>query len=341
MNVLVTGGAGFVGSVCSEQLLAAGHTVVVLDNLCTGHREAVPDSAVFVEADFGDALLLRDVVREYSIEAVMHFAGETLVEKSMTDPRSYFENNVKKGLILLNTLLDLSVKRFVFSSTAATYGEPVSTPITEEHPKSPINAYGESKLMVERFLEWYHRAYGLQYAALRYFNAAGATQQCGEDHNPETHLLPRILRSVLDPSLEFVIYGDRYRTPDGTCVRDYVHVLDIAQAHILALSALSRERCSGAYNIGSSTGHSVRQVVRAVEEVTGQTLKTRVGPARPGDPAVLVASHDKLMEELGWKPRYSSIREIVQSAWEWMQEHPNGYGGAETDRSRLPVATRA
>jgi UDP-glucose 4-epimerase len=331
MNVLVTGGAGFVGSVCSDQLLAAGHKVVIVDNLCTGHREAVSKSAVFVEADFSNAQVIRSLAHEHSIEAVMHFAGETLVEKSMTDPRSYFENNVKKGLDLLDTLLELSIKKFVFSSTAATYGEPTATPITEDHPKAPINAYGESKLIFERFLQWYHRAYGFQYAALRYFNAAGASERLGEDHNPESHLLPRILKCALDPRQEFVIYGDSYPTPDGTCIRDYVHVLDIAQAHILALLALSRERCLGAYNIGSSTGHSVRQVLHTVEEVTGRKLRVRIGPSRTGDPAILVASHEKLKRELGWKPQVSGIREIVQSAWEWTRQHPSGYGVAETE----------
>ncbi|HEY7095630.1 MAG TPA: UDP-glucose 4-epimerase GalE [Terriglobales bacterium] len=326
MNVLVTGGAGFVGSVCCEQLLAVNHEVIVLDDLSTGHREAVSDGAIFVRGDFGDAHLVREISREHAIEAVMHFAGETLVEKSMTDPRSYFENNVRKSLTLLNSLLELRVDKIVFSSTAATYGEPLATPITEDHPKSPINAYGESKLMVEKILEWYHRAYGLRYAAMRYFNAAGASRQLGESHNPESHLIPRILKSALDPAQEFVIHGDTYPTPDGTCVRDYVHVLDIAQAHIQALIGLSTQRCQGPYNIGSSAGHSVRQVLRAVEEVTGCKLKVRVGPVRSGDPAVLVASHDRLRKDLGWKPRVSSIREIVQSAWEWTQRHPNGYG---------------
>jgi UDP-glucose 4-epimerase len=325
MNVLVAGGAGFVGSVCAEQLLTGGHTVLVVDNLSTGHREAVSSSASFIEGDFGDGQLIRDLVRKHRIDAVMHFAGETLVEKSMTEPSTYFQNNVRKGLDLLDTLLECGVKKFVFSSTAAVYGEPVSTPIAESHPKAPINAYGESKLMVEHILEWYRRAYGLQYAALRYFNAAGASQQFGEDHYPESHLLPRVLDCALDPSREFMIYGDDYATPDGTCVRDYVHVLDIAQAHILAMDGLHDERRQGAYNIGSSTGYSVREVVRAVEEVTGRKLRVRVGARRQGDPAILVATHDRVVRELGWKPRFSNIHDIVHSAWDWKQKHPEGY----------------
>jgi UDP-glucose 4-epimerase len=325
MNVLVVGGAGFVGSVCCEQLLSAGNAVLVLDNLSTGHRAAVSPSAAFVEGDFGDRELIRELVPKQGIDAVMHFAGETLVEKSMTDPSTYFQNNVRKGLDLLDTLLECGVKKFVFSSTAAVYGEPVETPIAESHRKAPINAYGESKLMVERILEWYRRAYGLQYAALRYFNAAGASREFGEDHHPESHLLPRILDCALDPSREFMIYGDDYATPDGSCVRDYVHVLDIAQAHILALNALDDPQRHGAYNIGSSTGNSVREVVGAVEEVTGRKLRVRVSARRPGDPAILVATHDRVVRELGWKPRFSSLHDIVQSAWDWKQEHPQGY----------------
>jgi UDP-glucose 4-epimerase len=325
MNVLVAGGAGFVGSVCSEQLLTAGHKVIVVDNLSTGHREAVSPFAAFVQGDFGDRELIRSLVRKHRVEAVMHFAGETLVEKSMTDPSIYFQNNVRKGLDLLDTLLECGVKKFVFSSTAAVYGEPVETPISESHPKAPINAYGESKLMVERMLEWYQRAYGLQYAALRYFNAAGASQQFGEDHHPESHLLPRVLDCALDSSREFMIYGDDYATADGSCVRDYVHVLDIAQAHILALNALDDPQRQGPYNIGSSMGNSVREVVSAVQDVTGRKLRVRVGARRPGDPAILVATHDRVVSELGWKPRFSSLHDIVQSAWDWKQKHPQGY----------------
>jgi UDP-glucose 4-epimerase len=255
----------------------------------------------------------------------MHFAGYILVEKSMTDPRSYFQNNVSQSLAFLDTLLECGVMKFIFSSSAAVYGEPVATPITEAHQKIPINPYGESKLMFERILEWYRRAYGLQYAAMRYFNAAGASQQFGEDHHPESHLLPRVLDCALDPAKEFVIYGEDYPTPDGSCVRDYVHVLDIAQAHILAMNCLDDEQKQGAYNIGSSQGYSVREVVQTVKEVTGRSPKVRIGQRRDGDPAILVASHDRLMRELGWKPRFSALLDIVKSAWEWKQKHPQGY----------------
>src|SRR5215831_19248931 len=252
MNILVTGAAGYVGSVCAEQLIAAGNDVVALDDLSTGHREAVPDSATFVEGDFGNSGLVRDVVREYRIQAVMHFAGETLVGKSMSDPRPYFRTNVYKGIEFLDTLLVGGVRNLIFSSTAAVYGEPISTPITEDHPKNPINAYGESKLIFEKTLEWYHKAYGLRYAAPRYFNAAGATDIHGEHHNPESHLLPLLMQSLLDPDYQFVIHGDDYPTPDGTCIRDYVHVLDIAHAHILALQAVGDGKFHGPFNVGTS-----------------------------------------------------------------------------------------
>jgi UDP-glucose 4-epimerase len=330
MRVLVTGGAGYVGSVCSEQLINAGHEVTVLDDFRTGHRAAVHPSAQLVEGDFGDMAVVRGLLRKVELDAVMHFAGETLVEKSMSDPRSYFHANVRSGIDFLDALLDHGIKMFVFSSTAAVYGEPVVTPITETHPTNPINAYGESKLIFEHILDWYRRAYGFRYFALRYFNAAGASVVYGEAHNPESHLLPRILDSVLRPASEFVIHGEDYDTPDGTCIRDYVHVADIAHAHILALAALREGKHWGAYNIGTNKGHSVREVLRAVEEVTGHKLRFRIGPRREGDPAILVASHERLAETLGWRPRFSDLREIVRSAWVWRQQHPRGYESAET-----------
>ena len=342
MNVLVTGGAGYVGSICAEQLVAAGHNVVVIDDLSAGHRAAVHSEAYFLEADFGDTMLISDLVREHSIDAVMHFAGETLVEKSMTDPRVYFRSNVWKSLDFLDTLLKCEVRKFIFSSSAAVYGEPISTPITENHPTQPINAYGESKLMFERILEWYRRAYGLRYAALRYFNAAGASQLNGEDHNPESHLLPRLLNALVNRTQRFVIHGDDYSTPDGTCVRDYVHVLDIAEAHKLAMEALGENPRQGAFNIGSSAGYSVRQVVDAAEEVTGRALRFCVGPRRQGDPAILIASHERLAQTLGWKPRYSNLRDIVQSAWAWKQMHPQGYIRTEAKEETIefPIGER-
>jgi UDP-glucose 4-epimerase len=324
MNALVTGGAGFVGSVCTEQLLAAGTNVLVLDNLVAGHRGAVPSGADLVEGDYGDSRLVGRLIRDNRIEAVMHFAGETLVEKSMTDPRSYFDANVKKGIDFLNTLIEQQVTKIIFSSTAAVYGEPQEKVITEMHRKEPINAYGESKLMFERILDWYRRAYGLEYIAVRYFNAAGASLKCGEDHSPESHLIPLLLESVISPNRKFTIFGDDYDTADGTCVRDYVHVLDIAQAHILALHALQRGHF-GEYNLGSGMGFSVMEVLRVVEEVTGHKVSYRVGPRRKGDPAFLVASNEKARRELNWNLKHSTLDEIVQSAWKWKRAHPGGY----------------
>jgi len=324
MNVLVTGGAGYVGSVCVKQLLTAGHKVAVIDDLSTGHRQAVPRGALFVQADLADTTTIGQVVEDMGVAAVMHFAAATLVEKSMTEPRYYFEINVQKALQFLDLVWNLKVSDFIFSSTAAVYGEPVSTPITEDHPLRPINAYGESKLMFEKILHWYHRAYGLRYVALRYFNAAGADDELGEDHRPETHVIPRLLDAALDPAFEFAIYGDDYPTSDGTCVRDYVHVLDIAQAHLLALNALPVVE-GAIYNVGQSEGHSIREVVDAVAEVTGRRLPVRTGPRRVGDPAVLVASSEKIRRELGWCPRHSDLKDIVRSAWEWKQRHAAGH----------------
>ncbi len=324
MNILVTGGAGYVGSVCSEQLIAQGHHVVILDNLVTGHRKAVPTEATFIEGDISRGDVVGEAITGHAIEAVMHFAGETLVTKSMTDPRCYFENNLCKGVALLDTIMQHGIRQIIFSSTAAVFGEPLSTPITEEHPTNPINAYGESKLMFEKILDWYSRAYGLRYIAVRYFNAAGASANFGEAHRPETHLIPLLLESAQDGNKEFRIYGDDYSTQDGTCVRDYVHVLDIAQAHIRALHAVEQGR-SGIYNVGSSTGYSVREVVQAVQAVTGKVLRIGIGVRRPGDPAVLVAGNAKLVKELGWSPQHSDLRNIVSTAWAWKQQHRDGY----------------
>jgi len=324
MRVLVTGGAGFVGSVCVERLLAEGHRVAVIDNLSTGHRNAVPPEVEFIEGDLADAELVTPLTESFRPDVVMHFAGETLVGNSMTQPRIYFENNVQKAISFLNTLLDSGVKNFIFSSTAAVYGNPIETPLTEDHPTQPINAYGESKLTFEKVLEWYRRAYRLNYVAFRYFNACGATRFLGECHDPETHLIPRILNSLEEPGAEFVIYGDDYPTQDGTCVRDYVHVVDIARAHMLGMLALAGG-CCGIYNIGSGSGYSVKEVMSVVQQVTGRPVPYRVGPPREGDPATLVASSSKLSNELHWQPRHSSLQHIVESAWEWKRNRPRGY----------------
>lgn len=332
MNVLVTGGAGYVGSVCAEQLVRQRHRVVIYDNLSAGHRAAIPPEATFIKGDLADGGKLGAVLKKFKIEAIMHFAAKALVDESIHNPAIFYQNNVSATLGLLDAACEQKIMKFIFSSSAAVYGEPQNVPILEEHPNSPVNAYGETKLAIERALTWYSSAYGLQFAALRYFNAAGATRFLGEDHRPETHLLPRIFDAALDPAKEFVLFGEDYQTPDGTCVRDFVHVLDITQAHILALRKLGKAQ-SSIYNVGSGKGYTIRQVVEAVELVIRQKIKVQMGARRPGDPAWLVASPEKISRELGWKPRYSTLADIVRSAWKWRQQHPNGYG-----RTHAPAA---
>jgi UDP-glucose 4-epimerase len=326
MNILVTGGAGYVGSVCAEQLIREKHRVVVYDNLSAGHRAAVPYEAVFVKGELADAAKLRTVLTRHRIEAIMHFAAKALVEESVRDPAAFYAANVSATLTLLGVAVANKITRFIFSSSAAVYGEPQTVPIPEDHPKAPVNPYGETKLAIERALSWYAPAYGLHFAALRYFNAAGATAALGEDHRPETHLLPKLLEAALDPSKEFVIFGDDYPTPDGTCLRDFVHVLDIARAHILALRKLAKIK-SGIYNVGLGKGYSIREVVTTAEEVTRRKVNVRLGARRAGDPARLVASPEKISKDLGWKPRHSELVKIVRSAWQWRQQHPHGYRG--------------
>lgn len=333
MRILVTGGAGYVGSVCAAELLQHKHEVVCYDDLRAGHRAAVVSGIRFVQGDIADVAKVKKTCRRYGIEAVMHFAASALVDESIRNPHLFFQNNVCGSLALLEAMLAVGVKKLIFSSSAAVYGEPKQVPIEEHHPTDPVNAYGETKLVFERALAWYHRAYGLKWAALRYFNAAGATTELGEDHRPETHVLPRLLDAARDPGHTFSIYGDDYPTPDGTCVRDYVHVVDIAQAHILALQALSKVK-AGVYNVGHGTGYSIRQVIETVQEVTGRKLRITVGPRRPGDPATLVASPKKLQAELGWAPQRSALREIVASAWQWRQTHPNGYPTSRSLRAK-------
>lgn len=325
MNILVTGGAGYVGSVCAAQLVNRKHQVVVYDNLSAGHRGAVPEGAAFVRGEIGDAARLRNAFRRFKIEALMHFAAKALVDESVRNPSVFYANNVSATLALLDAALECKITKLIFSSSAAVYGEPQAVPIPEDHPKQPVNPYGETKLVIEGVLGWYARAYGLRFAAMRYFNAAGATPLLGEDHRPETHLLPRLLAAALDPSKRFYLFGEDYPTPDGTCLRDFVHVLDIAQAHILALRHLDRIKAA-AYNVGLGEGYSIRQVIEAVEEVTGRKVNVESAARRAGDPARLVASPARLSRELGWKPKHSELKNIVRTAWLWSKKHPGGYG---------------
>ena len=324
MRVLVTGGAGYIGSVVTEELLNDGHEVVVFDSLYKGHRGAVVEGAEFVEGDLADGSRVREALKGQGTEAVIHMAADSLVGESVTDPAKYYRNNVVAGLSLLEAMRECEVKRLVFSSTAATYGEPEKQPIEESDPTRPTNPYGESKLAFERALRWYEGAYGLRYASLRYFNAAGATERCGEDHSPETHLIPIVLQAAAGRRAHVEVYGDDYPTQDGTCVRDYIHVVDLARAHIAALSILGER--SAVYNLGcGGDGYTVKQVIDVAREVTGLRIPVRTGTRRAGDPAVLVASSEKIRRELGWSPRFQDLRAIIDSAWRWMQSHPEGY----------------
>ena len=323
MRVLVAGGAGYIGSITVEQLIVAGHDVVVVDSLRLGRRAAVHPDATFVHADLHDTAMLVSTLQQHGIEAVMDFAADSLVGESMQHPERYFRNNVAGTLSLLEATLSTGVRRFVFSSTAAVYGIPENDPISEDAPLRPINPYGESKLIVERILGWYDRLRGLHSACLRYFNACGASERFGEDHRPESHLIPLVLQVALGQRESTSIYGDDYPTPDGTCIRDYVHVIDLASAHIAALDALAER--SVIYNLGSSQGYSVREIVEACRRVTGRPIPAIVGPRRVGDPPRLVADSSRIRAELGWRPRYTDLDEIVATAWRWHQTHPHGY----------------
>jgi len=327
MNILVTGGAGYIGSVLTEELVRQGHRVIVLDNLKEGHRAAVVSEAIFIQADLSDREPLQDVFRHHRVEAVMHLAADTSVEYSMAEPGRFFWNNVACGINLLECMLMGGVKKLVFSSSAAVYGQPKEVPITEAAPFSPINAYGESKAIFERILHWYGQAYGFRSVSLRYFNVAGASKRFGEDHHPETKLIPNIIKVALGQQEHIPIFGTDYDTQDGTCVRDYIHVLDIARAHILALNCLEGNAGSKAYNLGNGEGHSVIEVIEAARRVTGATIPVKVNPRRPGDPAKLVASSKLAEVEIGWKPEYPELESIIESAWQWQKEHPHGYNG--------------
>jgi UDP-glucose 4-epimerase len=325
MRILVTGGAGYIGSVVTEELLRDGHAVVVYDNLSKGHRQAIAAGAEFVQAELTDNETLGQAIAKHQIEGVVHMAADSLVGESVGNPAKYYQNNLVAGLCLLDAMRAAAVRHIVFSSTAATYGEPEQQPIEETAPNNPTNPYGASKLAFEHALRWYDNAYGLRYATLRYFNAAGASEQCGESHDPETHLIPIALQAAAGARAYVEIYGDNYPTPDGTCVRDYIHVVDLARAHILALGAL--DQGSRVYNLGcGGAGYSVREVIQAARRITGREIPERVGPRRDGDPATLVASAEKIRRELGWNPARQDLEVIIESAWRWMLAHPNGYG---------------
>ena len=322
MKILVAGGAGYIGSVCAELLLDEGHAVAVLDNLSEGHRSAVDSRAELIELDLGDREATFNALRRLRPDAVMHFAASALVSESMDDPSKYFRNNIANGINLLDSMVAANVQRLVFSSTCATFGPPERVPIDESCPQRPINPYGESKLAFERILRWYDEIHRLRFVSLRYFNAAGASDRFGEDHRCETHLIPNVLKVALGSKSFIKIFGTDYDTPDGTCVRDYIHILDLSRAHILALGASG----SAFYNLGTGGGTSVREVIDVCRKVTGMKIPVVERPRRPGDPPRLIASSEKIKRELGWSPRFQQLEVIIESAWKWHQKFPNGYG---------------
>lgn len=325
MKILVTGGAGYIGSITAAELIAAGHKVVVLDNLYQGHIQAVPPEAAFVQVDLADREALAGVFAAHpDIDGIMHFASYTLVGESMERPLLYLRDNLVNAANLLEYAVAAGVRRFVLSSTANLFDEPERMPIEPDNKIVPGSPYGESKFFIERMLHWFERIYGLRYACLRYFNASGDTPGRGEHHDPETHLIPLVLQVALGQRSHITVFGDDYPTPDGTCVRDYVHVLDLAQAHILAMEALDRLG-SRKYNLGNGNGFSVMQVIETARKITGHPIPHVIGPRRPGDPAILIASSESIRSELGWKPRYPDLESIISSAWEWHRSHPHGY----------------
>lgn len=328
MRVIVTGGAGYVGSHTVRALLDAGYQPAVFDNLSKGHRQAVPSEVPVYEGDLADKGTIKKAFASFRPEAVMHFAGSTQVGESVANPGLYFRNNIASPLNLLDAMVEHKVDRLVFSSTAAVYGEPSEIPIPEDHPKVPTNPYGESKLFFESILHRYEVAFGIRSMALRYFNAAGAhpSGEIGEDHTPETHLIPIILQVALGQREQVTVFGTDYATDDGTCVRDYVHVCDLAAAHILAVDALASGAESNAFNLGNGKGFSVQQVIDEVERVVGKPVRRVTGERRPGDPAVLVASSEKARRVLGWQPSYPDLASIIETAWQWHSRHPEGYG---------------
>ncbi|HEY4552391.1 MAG TPA: UDP-glucose 4-epimerase GalE [Bacillaceae bacterium] len=328
MGILVCGGAGYIGSHAVAELLERGEEVIVADNMQKGHAAGVMEGAVLYNGDLREEAFLDRIFTENRIDAVMHFAADSLVGESVHEPLKYYDNNVGGAIALLKAMKKHDVKNIVFSSTAAVYGEPKEIPIVETAETSPTNPYGETKLAIEKMLKWCEQAYGLRYVVLRYFNVAGAHSNgiIGEDHNPETHLIPIILEAALGKRKEIAIYGEDYDTPDGTCIRDYIHVMDLVDAHILAIEKLQKTGESGTYNLGNGNGFSVKEVVDAARKVTGRAIPAVVAERRAGDPARLVASSDKARNELGWEPKRASLETMIESAWNWFQKHPQGYG---------------
>jgi UDP-glucose 4-epimerase len=321
MRIFVVGGAGYIGSVCAQLLLDEGHEVIIFDNLSEGHRRAIDSRANFIRGDLASRLEIDAALSIARPDAVMHFAAYALVPESMRDPSKYFRNNISNGLNLLDAMLKTGVRRIIFSSTCAIFGPPERVPIDESAVPRPISPYGESKLAFEKILRWYDQIHGFKFVSLRYFNAAGATDNFGEDHQPETHLIPTVLNVALGQSPNLEIYGTDYETPDGTCIRDYIHIVDLAHAHILALGAAN----SGFYNLGTGGGSSVKEVIAACRKITGRKIETIEKPRRPGDPPRLIASSEKIKKELGWQPQFQSLDVIIESAWAWHQTFPDGY----------------
>lgn len=325
MAILVTGGAGYIGSVTVEDLRIKGEAPVVIDNLVYGHRTSIHESVPFYEGNIGDQELVRHILKKHNIDACMHFSAYAYVGESVEDPKKYFENNFVETLKLLEVLIEHDVKQFVFSSTCSTYGEPQYTPIDELHPQKPANPYGWTKFMIERVLESYDLAYGLKFVALRYFNACGAAGDCGEHHDPETHIIPLVLFAAQGKTPHVSVFGDDYPTPDGTAVRDYIHVSDLSQAHLLALEHLRAGKTSEFINLGNGNGYSVNEVIESARLVTGLPIEAKMAPRRPGDPSKLVADASKARKILGWKPQYAKIETIIESAWAWHQKNVTGY----------------
>lgn len=325
-NILVVGGAGYIGSYMCKYLAKNGYHPIVLDNLVYGHRLAVKWGP-FIEGSMADAKLLDRIFTEYPVAAVMHFAAFCYVGESVEDPGKYYQNNVAATITLLEAMLENNIHHFIFSSSCAVYGEPVEIPITEQHPYNPINPYGRSKLMVEKILEDFRAAYGLEYVALRYFNAAGADPEgeIGEEHDPETHLIPLVLKTALGQRETINIFGNDYATKDGTCIRDYIHIDDLAQAHLLALDRLLNGLPGGKYNLGNGNGYSVKEVIAVARDITSKQIPAKIVERRPGDPAVLIGSSEKAFKELGWKPQFADLNAIVATAWQWHKTHPNGF----------------